>query len=77
MRHTTLTRARSGPGNVAPDSVTLVVALYNPVFAAAIRANQPVDAMATIHTASMLLLLLIALRFVNPTQLVTCIREET
>ena len=54
-----------------------MVALYNSVFAAAIRANQPVDAMATIHTASMLLLLLIALRFVNPTQLVTCIREET
>ncbi|MBE1500099.1 putative spermidine/putrescine transport system permease protein [Amycolatopsis lexingtonensis] len=60
-----------------PDSTTLVVALYNSVFAAGIRANQSVDAMATIYTASMLLLLLVALRFVNPTQLVTRIREET
>jgi putative spermidine/putrescine transport system permease protein len=60
-----------------PDSTTLVVALYNSVFAAGIRANQSVDAMATIYTASMLVLLLIALRFVNPTQLVTRIREET
>ncbi|SFW57459.1 ABC transporter permease [Amycolatopsis australiensis] len=60
-----------------PDSTTLVVALYNSVFAAGIRANQSVDAMATIYTASMLVLLLVALRFVNPTQLVTRIREET
>jgi putative spermidine/putrescine transport system permease protein len=33
--------------------------------------------MATIYTASMLVLLLVALRFVNPTQLITRIREET
>ncbi len=59
-----------------PDSTTLVVALYDSVFAAGIRANQSVDAMATIYTASMLVLLLIALRFVNPTQLVTRVREE-
>ncbi|MFD8500344.1 ABC transporter permease [Amycolatopsis sp. NPDC059657] len=59
-----------------PDSTTLVVALYNSVFGAGIRANQQVDAMATIYTASMLVLLLIALRFVNPTQLVTRVREE-
>jgi putative spermidine/putrescine transport system permease protein len=60
-----------------PDSTTLVVALYDSVFAAGIRANQSVDAMATIYTASMLVLLLVALRFVNPTQLVTRIREES
>ncbi|WP_370945449.1 ABC transporter permease [Amycolatopsis sp. cg5] len=60
-----------------PDSTTLVVALYNSVFGAGIRANQQVDAMATVYTASMLVLLLIALRFVNPTQLVTRVREET
>jgi putative spermidine/putrescine transport system permease protein len=60
-----------------PDSTTLVVALYNSVFAAGIRANQSVDAMATIYTGSMLILLVIALRFVNPTQLVTRAREET
>ena len=60
-----------------PDSTTLVVALYNSVFAAGIRANQSVDAMATIYTGSMLVLLVIALRFVNPTQLVTRVKEET
>jgi putative spermidine/putrescine transport system permease protein len=60
-----------------PDSTTLVVALYNSVFAAGIRANQSVDAMAAIYTGSMLVLLVVALRFVNPTQLVTRIREET
>lgn len=59
-----------------PDSTTLVVALYNSVFAAGIRANQSVDAMATIYTGSMLVLLVIALRFVNPTQLVTRVKEE-
>jgi putative spermidine/putrescine transport system permease protein len=59
-----------------PDSTTLVVALYNSVFGAGIRANQSVDAMAAIYTASMLVLLVIALRFVNPTQLVTRVREE-
>jgi putative spermidine/putrescine transport system permease protein len=54
-----------------PDSTTLVVSLYNAVFAAGIRANQSVDAMAAIYTGSMLVLLVIALRYVNPTQLVT------
>jgi putative spermidine/putrescine transport system permease protein len=32
--------------------------------------------MAVMYTASMLVLLVIALRFVNPTQLVTRVREE-
>lgn len=59
-----------------PDSTTLVVALYNSVFAAGIRANQSVDAMAAIYTGSMLVLLVIALRFVNPTQLVGRVKEE-
>jgi putative spermidine/putrescine transport system permease protein len=58
-----------------PDSTTLVVALYNAVFAAGIRANQSVDAMAAIYTFSMLILLVVALRYVNPTQLVTRTRE--
>ena len=64
-------RDRHGPLTAGPGSTTLVVALYNSVFAAGIRANQSVDAMATIYTASMLVLLVVALRFVNPTQLVT------
>jgi len=59
-----------------PTSTTLVVALYDAVFSAGIRANQSVDAMATIYTASMLVLLVVALRFVNPTQLVTRVRED-
>ncbi|MGH3424762.1 MAG: ABC transporter permease [Nocardioidaceae bacterium] len=59
-----------------PDSTTLVVALYNSVFAAGIRANQSVDAMATMYTGFMLVLLVIALRYVNPTQLVTRVGDE-
>lgn len=54
-----------------PSSSTIVVVLYDAVFGAGIRAPQEVDAMAVIYTASMLVLLVIALRFVNPTQLVT------
>jgi putative spermidine/putrescine transport system permease protein len=58
-----------------PDSQTLVVALYYSVSAAGIRAQQEIDAMAVIYTLSMLVLLVAALRFVNPTQLVTQIKE--
>jgi putative spermidine/putrescine transport system permease protein len=54
-----------------PDSQTLIVTLFSAVFSAGIRSPQSIDAMAVIYTASMALLLLIALRFVNPTQLVT------
>lgn len=54
-----------------PSSSTIVVVLYSAVFGAGIRAPQEVDAMAVLYTASMLVLLVIALRFVNPTQLVT------
>ncbi|WP_329173051.1 ABC transporter permease [Streptomyces sp. NBC_01477] len=53
-----------------PDSQTLIVALFSAVFSAGIRSPQSIDAMAVIYTASMAVLLLIALRFVNPTQLV-------
>jgi putative spermidine/putrescine transport system permease protein len=58
-----------------PDSQTLVVALYYSVFAAGIRAGQSVDAMAVIYMATTVVWLLIALRFVNPTQLVTRVKE--
>jgi putative spermidine/putrescine transport system permease protein len=58
------------------DSQTLVVALYYSVSAAGIRAQQEIDAMAVIYTLSMLVLLVVALRFVNPTQLVTQIKER-
>lgn len=54
-----------------PTSQTLVVALYYSVFAAGVRAVQSIDAMAVIYMATTLVWLLIALRFVNPTQMVT------
>jgi putative spermidine/putrescine transport system permease protein len=53
-----------------PTSQTLVVALYYAVFAAGVRAVQSIDAMAVISMATTLVWLLIALRFVNPTQIV-------
>jgi putative spermidine/putrescine transport system permease protein len=53
-----------------PTSQTLVVTLFSAVNSAGIRSTQSVDSMAVIYTGSMAVLLLIALRFVNPTQLV-------
>lgn len=53
-----------------PTSQTLVVALYYAVFAAGVRAVQSVDAMAVVYMATTLVWLLIALRFVNPVQIV-------
>ncbi|WP_407048457.1 ABC transporter permease [Methyloraptor flagellatus] len=53
-----------------PSSQTLVVALYYAVFAAGVRAVQSIDAMAVIYMVTTLIWLIIALRFVNPTQIV-------
>ncbi len=58
-----------------PDSQTLVVALYYAVFAAGVRAPQSVDAMAIVYMVVTLVWLLLALRFVNPTQLVSRVRD--
>ena len=41
------------------------------VFAAGVRAGQSVDAMAVVYMVTTLAWLLLALRFVNPTQIVT------
>jgi putative spermidine/putrescine transport system permease protein len=60
-----------------PGSQTLVVALYYAVFAAGVRAQQSIDAMAVIYMITTLIWLLLALRFVNPTQIVTRARRET
>ncbi|MFG1606443.1 ABC transporter permease [Actinoplanes sp. NPDC049265] len=60
-----------------PDSQTLVVALYYTMSAAGIRAQQSVDAMAVMYTSMMLVLLVVALRFVNPTQLVARVKDDT
>jgi putative spermidine/putrescine transport system permease protein len=53
-----------------PTSQTLVVALYYAVFAAGVRAVQSIDAMAVIYMVTTLIWLVIALRFVSPTQIV-------
>ena len=53
-----------------PTSQTLVVALYYAVFAAGVRAVQSIDAMAVVYMATTLIWLILALRFVNPTQIV-------
>ena len=53
-----------------PTSQTLVVAVYYAVFAAGVRAVQSIDAMAVIYMVTTLVWLVIALRFVNPTQIV-------
>jgi putative spermidine/putrescine transport system permease protein len=54
-----------------PTSQTLVVALYYAVFAAGVRPGQSIDAMAVVYMLTTLAWLLIALRFVNPAQIVT------
>ncbi len=59
-----------------PDSQTLVVALYYAVFAAGVRAPQSIDAMAMVYMAVTLVWLLVALMFVDPTQLVSRVRSE-
>ncbi|HYC15217.1 MAG TPA: ABC transporter permease subunit, partial [Stellaceae bacterium] len=59
-----------------PSSQTLVVALYYAVYAAGVRAGQSIDAMAVIYMLTTLVWLLIALRFVDPTQIVTRAKRE-
>jgi len=58
------------------DSQTLVVALYYAVFAAGVRAPQSTDAMAVVYMATTLIWLLLALRFVDPTQMVGRVKAQ-
>ncbi len=67
-----LTFLTSGPGNQ-----TLVVALYYSVFAAGMRANQTIDAMAVVYMVTSLICLVIALRFVDPTQIIGRTKKVT
>lgn len=60
-----LTFLVSGPGNQ-----TLVVQLYYAVFASGIRPGQAISAMAVIYMMTTLVILVIALRYVSPTQIV-------
>jgi len=59
-----------------PGSQTLVVALYYAVYAAGVRAGQSIDAMAVVYMVTTLVWLLVALRFVDPTQIVTRAKRE-
>ncbi len=59
-----------------PTTQTLVVALYYAVFAAGVRAVQSIDAMAVIYMVTSMIWLLIALRLVNPTQIVARAKRE-
>jgi putative spermidine/putrescine transport system permease protein len=59
-----------------PTSQTLIVALYYSVFASGVRAVQSIDAMAVIYMITTLIWLLIALRFVNPTQIVARAKQQ-
>ena len=61
----------SGPG-----TQPLVVVLYYAAFAPGVRASQSIDAMAVIYMGLMLMLLVAALSFVNPTNLVARLREN-
>lgn len=59
-----------------PDSQTLIVALYYSLFAAGVRAQQSIDAMAVMYMLTTMTGLLIALRFVDPSQLVGRVKAQ-
>lgn len=57
------------------NSQTLVVILYSDAFAAGIRPNQAVDAMAVMYTLTTMTMVIIALIFVKPTQFVVRLKK--
>jgi putative spermidine/putrescine transport system permease protein len=59
-----------------PTSQTLVVSLYYAVFASGVRAPQAIDAMAVVYMVTTLFWLIIALQFVNPTQIVARAKQQ-
>lgn len=66
-----LTYLVSGPG-----SDTLVVAIYRAMTASGGgEARQLVSSMGVVYTATMMVILIVALRFVNPTQLVAQVKD--
>jgi putative spermidine/putrescine transport system permease protein len=60
-----------------PQTQTLVVSLYYAVFASGVRAGQSIDAMAVIYMVTTLFWLIIALQFVNPTQIVARAKQQS
>ena len=60
-----------------PQSDTLVVAIYRAMTAAGGgEARQLISSMAVVYTVSMMIILIVALRFVSPTQLVARVKES-
>ncbi|KGJ72256.1 ABC transporter permease [Cryobacterium roopkundense] len=60
-----------------PSSDTLVVAIYRAMTSAGGgESRQLISSMGVIYTAMMLLILIIALRFINPTQLVAQVKDS-
>jgi len=60
-----------------PDSDTLVVAIYRAMTAAGGgQIRQLVSSMAVVYTVTMMVILIIALRYVSPTQLVARVKES-
>ncbi|WP_024287433.1 ABC transporter permease [Cellulomonas sp. KRMCY2] len=60
-----------------PQSDTLVVAIYRAMTAAGGgEARQLISSMAVVYTISMMVILIVALRFVSPTQLVARVKES-
>ena len=57
------------------SSQTLVVSLYYAAFSAGIRPTQSIDAMAVIYMLTTVLLLVLALRFINPVQIVSRVKQ--
>jgi putative spermidine/putrescine transport system permease protein len=57
------------------SSQTLVVSLYYAAFSAGIRPTQSIDAMAVIYMLTSTVLLLLALRFINPVQIVSRVKQ--
>ena len=59
-----------------PRTDTLVVAIYRAMTSAGgAEARQLVSSMAVLYTTTMLVILIIALRFINPTQLVARVKD--
>lgn len=59
-----------------PTTQTLVVSLYYAVFASGVRAGQSIDAMAVVYMITTLVWLVLALQFVNPTQIVARAKQQ-
>jgi putative spermidine/putrescine transport system permease protein len=60
-----------------PSSDTLVVAIYRAMTAAGGgEARQLVSSMAVVYTLTMMVILVVALRFISPTQLVARVKES-